>query len=172
MLTSIDDFARYFEGINRRAVRDVAALPPEAEGWRPRGGQGEQFWEIGQLVQHIVDSRRMFLRVYRGEGWSMALPAPLPRERWVEELGASAVELVEGLRQTPDEWLRRRVPAIDGSDASLSGWRALLNMVEHEVHHRSQVDTYAGINGWNVPQIFNRTAEEVARVSASRPRPT
>ncbi|MEA2683961.1 MAG: hypothetical protein QOK05_2289 [Chloroflexota bacterium] len=168
MLTSIEDFARYFEGINRRAMRDVGALPPAAEGWRPAAGTGEQAWEIGQLVRHIVDSRRMFLSVYRGDGWAMDLPRALPRDLWLPELEASAAELVAGLRASPDEWLKRRVPAIDGSDATLSGWRALMSMVEHEVHHRSQIDTYAGINGWQVPQIFNRTAEEVAGLHAGR----
>jgi uncharacterized damage-inducible protein DinB len=165
MLTTIEEFARYFEGINRRALRDIGALPPEAEGWRPTAGEGEQAWEIGQLVAHIVDTRRMFLGIYRDEGWRMGLPQALPRDRWLPELEASGIELVEGLRETPDDWLRRRVRAIAGSDATLSGWRALMNMVEHEVHHRSQVDTYAGINGWKVPQIFNRTAEEVAGLS-------
>ena len=166
MLTSVEDFARYYEGVNRRALRDIGALPPEAEGWRPGGGVGEQGWEIGQLVQHIVDSRRMFLGVYTGTGWRMQLPLSLPRERWIPDLETSAADLLSGLRNTPDEWLQRRVPAIDGSGATLSGWRALMNLVEHEVHHRSQVDTYAGLNGWNVPQIFNRTAEEVARISS------
>ncbi|MGI8609798.1 MAG: DinB family protein [Candidatus Dormibacteria bacterium] len=166
MLTSVQDFIRYFEGVNRRALRDVAALPPEADGWRPARGAGEQAWEIGQLVGHIVDSRRMFLSVYRATGWRMTLPKPLPRDRWVPELEASGAELVAGLAETPDEWLQRRIPAIDGSDATLAGWRALMNMVEHEVHHRSQIDTYAGLNGWHVPQIFNRTAEEVAEISA------
>lgn len=161
MLASIQDFVRYFEGINRRAIRDVSALPPEAEGWRPPAGDGEQGWEIGQLVQHIVDTRRMFLSVYRGEGWVMDLPQALPRERWVVELETSGAELAEALRASPDDWLQRRVPAIEGSGATLAGWRALMSMVEHEVHHRSQIDTYAGINGWQVPQIFNRTAEEV-----------
>jgi uncharacterized damage-inducible protein DinB len=165
MLANIEDFVRYFEGVNRRAIRDVAALPAEAEGWRPRAGEGEQGWEIGQLVQHIVDARRMFLGVYRGEGWVMDLPRALPRNRWVGELEASGAELADALRQTPDQWLQRRVPAVDGSAATLSGWRALMSMVEHEVHHRSQIDTYAGINGWQVPQIFNRTAEEVAGLS-------
>jgi uncharacterized damage-inducible protein DinB len=102
----------------------------------------------------------------------MALPVALPRVRWVPELEASAAELAESLRETPHDWLQRRVAAIDGSDATLSGWRALMNMVEHEVHHRSQIDTYAGINGWKVPQIFNRSAEEVARISAAGDAPT
>jgi len=86
MLTSIEDFVRYYQGVNRRAMRDVAALPPEAEGWRPPAGEGEQAWDIGQLVGHIVDTRRMFLSVYRDEGWRMALPVALPRVRWVPEL--------------------------------------------------------------------------------------
>lgn len=162
MLSSIQEFVRYFDGINRRAIRDVSALPPQADGWRPAAGEGEQAWEIGQLVQHIADTRRMFLSVYRGEGWILDLPHPLPRDRWVAELESSGADLAAALRDSPDEWLLRRVPAVGGSGATLSGWRALMSMVEHEVHHRSQIDTYAGINGWQVPQIFNRTAEEVA----------
>jgi hypothetical protein len=35
-------------------------------------------------------------------------------------------------------------------------------MLEHDVHHRSQIDTYAGLEQWPVQQIFGRTAEEVA----------
>jgi uncharacterized damage-inducible protein DinB len=166
MITSVSDFVRYYEGVNRRAIRDVGALPPEAEGWRPPAGAGEHAWGIGRLVSHIVDSRRMFVSVYRATGWKMVLPRELPREQWVPELELSGVELTTALQATPEEWLRRRVPAIDGSGATLAGWRALMNMVEHEVHHRSQIDTYAGLNGWDVPQIFNRTAEEVARISA------
>ena len=27
-------------------------------------------------------------------------------------------------------------------------------LVEHEVHHRSQFDTYAGLNGWSPPDII------------------
>ena len=42
MLTSMGDFLRYFGSINRRAMRDVGALPPEAEGWAPAVGEGEQ----------------------------------------------------------------------------------------------------------------------------------
>jgi len=34
-------------------------------------------------------------------------------------------------------------------------------MLEHEVHHRSQIDTYAGLQGWPVPQIFERTFESI-----------
>jgi len=54
----------------------------------------------------------------------------------------------------------RRVDMID-SEATLPGWRLLLMMMEHDIHHRSQIDTYAGLNGWDVPQIYNRSAETI-----------
>ena len=47
------------------------------------------------------------------------------------------------------------------TDGSLSGWRVLAMMVEHDIHHRSQLDTYAGLNGWPVPDIFGRAAEQI-----------
>jgi uncharacterized damage-inducible protein DinB len=62
---------------------------------------------------------------------------------------------------TPADWLTRRVEMIDTPGATLSGWRLLMMMVEHEVHHRSQIDTYAGLQGWPVPQIFDRSAESI-----------
>ncbi len=47
------------------------------------------------------------------------------------------------------------------TDGALSGWRLLMMMLEHEIHHRSQVDTYAGLQGWPVPDIYGRSAEQV-----------
>ena len=42
-------------------------------------------------------------------------------------------------------------------------------MVEHDIYHRSQIDTYAGLNGWDVPDIYGRSAEQVlARQDAQR----
>ncbi|KKL69470.1 hypothetical protein LCGC14_2114660, partial [marine sediment metagenome] len=51
-------------------------------------------------------------------------------------------------------------PLMD-TDGSLSGWRLLMMMLEHEIHHRSQIDTYAGLQGWPVPDIYGRSAEQV-----------
>ena len=54
------------------------------------------------------------------------------------------------------------------SSGSLTGWRLLLMMMEHDIHHRSQIDTYAGLNGWDVPQIFNRTAEHIGTLQEAQ----
>jgi hypothetical protein len=35
-------------------------------------------------------------------------------------------------------------------------------MIEHEVHRRSPIDACAGLASWPVPDIFGRSAEDVA----------
>jgi uncharacterized damage-inducible protein DinB len=161
MITSIDAFLRYFDAVHRRAMRDIAALPPEADGWAPAHGEGEAAWGINVLVGHMAGSRLYFASAYRGEGWiSPAPPDTSRREGWLPALEASAVALRDALAGTPDAWLQRKVRMID-TDGALSGWRVLMMMVEHDIHHRSQIDTYAGLNGWPVPDIYARSAETI-----------
>jgi uncharacterized damage-inducible protein DinB len=181
VITSIAVFLRYFETVNRRDIRDVAALPPEADGWRPVNGEGENAFTINQLVGHMAWARLYFAAAYLGEGWTEARVHALPgttvrptwetfdvstRARWVFALEQSGDTFGARLRDTPNEWLRRKIPSID-SEVSFSGWRLLLMMVEHDVSHRSQIDTYAGMNDWNPPQIFNRSAEGIAQLATA-----
>ena len=111
---------------------------------------------------HIGATRLYFASAYRGEGWILAKP-DIDREArargclWLE---ASADPFVTLLRDTPAEWLSRRIEMID-TPGTLPGWRLLMMMLEHEVHHRSQIDTYAGLLV-AVPQIFERTFESIA----------
>ena len=161
MIESIPTFLRYFDAVHRRAMRDVAALPPEADGWAPAHGEGENAWSINVLVGHMAGSRLYFANAYRGEGWvSPQPPDTSRRENWLPALEESARNFVAMLEDTPDDWLRRKVAMID-SDGALSGWRVLMMMVEHDIHHRSQIDTYAGMNGWPVPDIYARSAETI-----------
>ena len=168
MFRSIDAFLTYFDAVHRRDMRDVAALPPEADGWRPQTGEGEHAWSINQLVGHIAGSRLYFASAYRGEGWiSEAAPDVSTQERWLPAIEQSARDLHQRLEGTPDGWLTRKIEAID-SEFALSGWRVLAMMVEHDVHHRSQIDTYAGLNGWPVPDIFDRSAEAIGELQAGQ----
>jgi uncharacterized damage-inducible protein DinB len=168
MITSIADFLRYFDAVHRRARRDIAALPPEADGWAPHAGQGEQGWSINTLIGHMAGSRLYFASAYRGEGW-ISPPAPDVSRRglWMAALDESAAQFRVALEGTPDAWLQRKVAMID-SDGALSGWRVLMMMVEHDIHHRSQIDTYAGLNGWDVPDIYGRSAETIGGLQAQQ----
>ena len=163
MFTDIEPFLKYFEGAHRRSLRDIAALPPQAADYRPPAGEGENAWGIGEIVLHMAGARLYFTRAYRGEGWIADWPPPIHTEKqstWLLALEASAAEFRRRVEGTPDDWLTRKVPLID-SEGTISGWRVLMMMVEHEVHHRSQIDTYAGLNGWEPPHIYGRSAEQV-----------
>lgn len=167
MIESMQSFLAYFETVNRRALRDIAALPPEADGWKPATGEGEAAWSINALVAHMAMSRLYFASAYRGEGWIFPPPPDVgSRDKWEPALVESARELRRHLEGTPDDWLKRKVEMID-TPQSLSGWRVLMMMVEHDIYHRSQIDAYAGLNGWEVPQIYGRSAEQIAALRES-----
>ncbi|MBV8194005.1 MAG: DinB family protein [Candidatus Dormibacteraeota bacterium] len=164
MISDMVSFLRWFDGVNRRAMRDVGTLPAEAETWKPPAAAGgENAWSIGQLVSHMAASRLFFAHAYRLEGWR-AEPWPAPtrnREQWITALERSGDRMHALLDGTPDEWLQRRVPGMDDLEQSIAGWRVLMMGMEHDIHHRSQIDTYAGIEGWEVQQIYGRRAEDV-----------
>ncbi len=161
MFVSIDAFLKYFDAVNRRALRDIGALPPEADGWAPPSSEGEYAWSINTLIGHMAGSRLYFASAYLGEGWiSPAPPDVSSRDQWLPAIAGSAEELRRQLGGTPDAWLERKVKMID-TDGELSGWRLLMMMLEHDIHHRSQIDTYAGLNGWPVPDIYARSAETI-----------
>jgi len=86
---------------------------------------------------------------------------------WLPWLQTSAERFVALLRDTPDTWLTRRIEMVD-TPGSLSGWRMLMMMLEHEVHHRSQIDTYAGLQGWPVPHILHRSLESTDALQAAQ----
>ena len=164
MITDIASYLRFFDSVRRRTERDVAALPPAAAAWRPPAGAGgEAGWNIGQIVGHIGGTRLYFASAYRGEGWIWGkVEADMADQRnWLPWLEASAEQFARRLSETPDAWLTRRIEMIDTPGQSLAGWRLLMMMLEHEVHHRSQIDAYAGLQGWPVPDIFGRSAESI-----------
>src|SRR5215216_2693149 len=132
MITSMADFLRYFDAVHRRALRDVGALPPEADGWAPPAGDGENAWSINEIVGHIASSRLYFASAYRGEGWIFpGAPDTSTRERWLPALEEGYAEFRRQVEDTSDEWLRRRIEMVD-SDGTLAGWRLLMMMTEHE----------------------------------------
>jgi uncharacterized damage-inducible protein DinB len=164
LIADIPSFLRYFEGVHSRTVRDVSSLPEEAETWKPRPSTDEEaFWGAPEIVRHLAEARLFFASAYRGDGWVWdQWPDPVDRkDTWVPALERSRDILVAELEAAPAERLRERVDPIGKEGRPLSGWRVLMMMVEHEVHHRSQLATYAGLNRWPVNQIFGRSNEWV-----------
>jgi uncharacterized damage-inducible protein DinB len=162
MFKDIEGYLRYYRGLHKRSLRDVGALPPEAESYKPETGEGENSWPISEIVRHMAGSRLYFVRAYRDEGWYFGdeIRDCKKQSDWLPALEESFELFTGRLEGTPPEWLERRIKMID-TDGELSGWRILMMCLEHEVHHRSQLDTYAGLQAWEVPHIYGRSAEQV-----------
>ena len=162
VFTDIESFLRYFDSVHRRALRDIGALPEEAELYRPETGEGEGAWSIGEIVRHMAGSRLYFARAYRGEGWVFDYPLRdcVSQTDWLPCLEEAMAEFRRRLEGTPSDWLSRKIQMID-TDGEVSGWRVLMMCLEHDVHHRSQIETYAGLQGWPVRHIYGRSAQQV-----------
>ena len=177
MISDTGSFLRYFEGVHARTARDVGSLPPEAENWKPPPSTDEESssWGVPDIVRHIAEARLFFAGAFLGEGWIWdPWPDGLARRgEWVPALEKSLAAFSARVADAPEERLSAKVDPIGGEGRALSGWRLLLMMVEHEVHHRSQLETYAGLNGWPVNQLFGRTNEWVVsqREAEMRDRP-
>ncbi len=123
---------------------------------------------MNQIVGHIAGSRLYFASAYLGEGWISEGGRDVSlRDRWLRALEESTAELHRRLEGTADERLDRKIEMID-TGAALSGWRILPMMVEHDIHHRSQLDTYSGLNGWPLPDIFGRSAEAIGSLQEAQ----
>ena len=128
MFIDVQDFLRYYRGLHKRTMRDIAALPPEAADYRPpaalaeRAGDGENTWSIGEIVRHIGGARLYFARAYRGEGWIFDGPAREvnSQDDWIPVLEETFDEFNSRLADTPAEYIQRKVEMID-TDGSLSG---------------------------------------------------
>ena len=122
MIDSVANFLRYFDGVHRRALRDLAALPPEAASWKPPPGEGEAAWDIPDLVAHIARSRGFFVGVYHDEGWIMP-PAPdiSSPELWAPALEDSAAPSRSASRTRPTNGSSGACPSSRATAVSPAG---------------------------------------------------
>jgi len=81
---------------------------------------------------------------------------------FMEKLHAESVEIFA--RLTPED-LQRKCQTPDA--ASITIWKWLRLMLEHEIHHRGQIYLYLSILGVPTPPLYGLTSEQVrARSSA------
>jgi uncharacterized damage-inducible protein DinB len=81
------------------------------------------------------------------------------RDEALAHLDASHTSALAALGTLGDGALAAERPALDGRPVQV--WRVLMLMVEHEVHHRSQIASQLSQLGVAPPQIYGLSLEEV-----------
>ena len=165
MIATVTGFTDYFEGVRRRTRDFFTAIPADRIDWTPRPGE----YTCGDIVRHVTATEAMFVGAVVDGHWRYA-----GHDRTLAPtLAAALVALDEGhaasaarLRALPDGALGEVRPPLEPGARPVRAWRLLLAMVEHEVHHRSQLASYLTWMGLEAPDIFGLGVEEVERLAA------
>jgi Uncharacterized protein conserved in bacteria len=157
VIRSVADFIRYFEGVRRRTWTVVDRLTPALAAWRPRPDE----FTGGAIVRHLAGAERFFVTRVVDDRWTDDLePGPeldLPATR--ARLERAHREEMARLATVPDVRLEATITDLEGHPTRV--WRFLMAMVEHEVHHRSQLDSWLAAAGAEPPQLYRYRMEDV-----------
>jgi len=166
MISSARDFAHYFDGVRRRTTGFFRVIPADRVDWAPKAGE----YTCGDIVRHVTATERMFVSAVCDGRWTYPgherAKAPT-LEVALADLQAAHAECGARLRALGDSALDTTRPALEPGASPVRAWRLLLAMVEHEVHHRSQLASYLTWMGLEAPDIFGLGVEDVERLTAS-----
>jgi uncharacterized damage-inducible protein DinB len=158
MLTTPAAFADYFAAIRRRTLMFMRAVPPDRLSWAPQPGE----FSFAELIRHLGAAERMFVGVVAADRWRYpghGGPDDDTLDSFVTQLEVSHAELLQTLRALPTTVLQEPRPSLEGPP--IAAWRWLMALVEHEVHHRSQIASYLSHLGVTPPHIFGLGVEDV-----------
>jgi hypothetical protein len=128
-------------------MRVVRCIPPDKVDWSFRQGK----FTLGDLARHIAAANRyLFAETLQGK--------PSRYAGCGETLHKESLEIISGLD------LNAKCTTPDG--ASMTTWKWLRAMVEHEIHHRGQIYIYLALLEVPTPPLYGLTSEQVAERSA------
>jgi len=168
VIASMREFTEYFDGVRRRTVGFFRTIPAEMIDWAPKDGE----YTCGDIVRHVAVCESMFTGVVAGSVWrydghDRTLAATLPQA--LALLDARHATATSALANAGDAALTERRPALEPGGRPIRGWRVLMAMCEHEVHHRSQLASYLTLMGIDAPDIFGLGVEDVAELATAAP---
>lgn len=158
-IRTIQSFLKYFGNVRERTMRVARCVPPDKLDWAYAAGK----FTLGDLLRHIAATERYIWgenvqgRASRYTTHSKELADGYDRVMaFMERMHSESVEIFSRLS---DEDLQKKCTTPDG--ASITTWKWLRLMVEHEIHHRGQVYLYLGMLGVVTPPLYGLTSEEV-----------
>jgi uncharacterized damage-inducible protein DinB len=158
MLTQ-SDFLDYWPSFRARTHRVVECIPPDRLEWAP----AEDRWSLGDITRHLAGVERWMWAEsvhgrptrYPGHGAELA-SGFAPVVAYLDHHHRESMDLFRSL--TPEQWSGK---CLTPAGTSITTWKWLRAMIEHEAHHRGQLYMMLGLLGVHTPPIFGLTEEEV-----------
>lgn len=165
-INDLQVFLDYYSKVRQRTMRVIKCIPPDKLEWTYKEGK----FTLGDLVRHIAAIERFMYgetvqnkpSAYNGcgkefaDGYDEVIV-------FVEKCHKESMEIFQGL--SPEQ-LNGKCTTPGG--VSITTWKWLRAMVEHEVHHRGQIFTYLGMLGVATYPLYGLTAEEVQQRSITK----
>ena len=157
----------YLASTHARTRRLIPLIPAADLEWAPKPGA----FTFGDTVRHLAAIERWMYgetvagrpSAYRGCGRDLADgPAAVLAlyDRWHEDARAIFASL------TPERLAGRSTTP---GGTSITTWKWLRAMFEHEAHHRGQLYLMLALRGVPTPPIYGLTSEEVAARGVATP---
>jgi uncharacterized damage-inducible protein DinB len=158
MLQTVKAFADYYEGIRRRTMTFIRTVPADKVEWSPGAGE----FSFGVIIRHLTAAEPMFVGAVVDGRWVYGgheAKSEPSLDALIADMTIAHEEAMRRLRAYPDSELFSERPTLNGTP--VKAWRLMMAMVEHEIHHRSQLAMYLTLNGVKPPHIYGLGVEDV-----------
>lgn len=152
------DLVEYVARVHERTRDVVSTIPSELLGWRASAGE----FTLAEIAAHIARARVWNAELVTGDagaryGGHDASDCTTPEALLglMDESSRQALALVEAAD------LEREIPSSMGE---IAAWRRVFGgLIEHEVHHRSQLAALLSLHGIAPPALFGLFEEDLRR---------
>lgn len=158
-IQSVIPFLDYFERVRQRTLKVIECVPPDKIDWAYKEGK----FSFADIIRHLATIERYMyaenvqLRPSRYPGHGKQLADGYDNVlAFFNDLHRESLDIFQRLS---DEDLKKKCMTPGG--ASITVWKWLRAMVEHEIHHRGQLYLYLGMIDVPAPPIYGLTSEEV-----------
>jgi uncharacterized damage-inducible protein DinB len=158
-IQSVTPFLDYFGRVRERTLKVIECIPPDKIDWAYKEGK----FSFADIIRHLATVERYMyaenvqLRPSRYPGHGKQLADGYKNVlAFFNDMHKESLAIFQKLS---DEDLKKKCVTPGG--ASITVWKWLRAMVEHEIHHRGQLYLYLGMIDVAAPPIYGLTSEEV-----------
>lgn len=159
IIPNIESFLEYYERVRERTRKLVLLLPSQHLEWTYREGR----FTLGAQVRHIAAIERWLYaenaagRPSKYAGCGPELTAGYDSILdYFDEMHRQSVDIFQ---QLSPERLQSKIQTPAGT--SITCWKWLRALAEHEIHHRGQIYLYLNMLDIKTPPIYGLTAEQL-----------